>query len=317
MKILKNILMLALTLVPAMALCGSIRIDGSKDDVLDALYEAMLEDEWRLVEDGRRLLVFEKDPTGIAGFFEGVFSGSKYDSKPVYRASFSAAGRGGAVTLHSTIEVVTNPGSAFERRNDRGGGHEDSLLWYVKSIVEGRPVWSRLQFSAYAPIEDDSVGVKTDVDTGRRFCSTSQRWVKAEGESEDKAMVFYACTPAQSGCLGNVHLAFKEYCSQCKHTMKLGRKRFRERGLEWWSGNLAQAGKLYNALYGAGEGDILHVERKTGRKVLSRFEIPVQHVGNEIRDVKNECGHLDLRVADEPEEVEVGSGAGSLPPISD
>ena len=51
-------------------------------------------------------------------FAARLLFGSRYDSVPEYRMNFTLIDQSGTVKVYGRVEIVTNPGSAFERVND-------------------------------------------------------------------------------------------------------------------------------------------------------------------------------------------------------
>ena len=281
------------------ASAASIEIeDVSRDEVMDAAFDIMQRDGWRLVDDGRRLMVFEKEPSGVGGFMADVLFGSRYDSSTMMRASFSASGRGAITTLTLHYALVTNPGSAFERPKQVADEQAQERIGVIKNVAEGRPHWGSLWFSSFKPSNDDSVGVKENDADGMRYCSTSQKWVSSE---EGDVNVFYACAPSgvSGECLGFAMIAYDTPCHECAHKLRIGKKRIRRARFDQWSTTLfSDSGKnhLFNALRGASPNDILTIERTDKlRKVKVVYDVPIGHLSPEISAVKIECNNADLR----------------------
>lgn len=67
---------------------------------------------------------------------------SRYDSNPEYRAIFTFADVGGCTYIGARIQIVTNPGSGFERINDVSRGRDaydlQQELEKVKAAIEGK-----------------------------------------------------------------------------------------------------------------------------------------------------------------------------------
>lgn len=82
--------------------------------VLDALATMMVDREYSIVSIQDYKAVFEKD----GGFLGSVLFGSGYDASTKKRASFDVLETGSSVRIVATFEMVSNPGSAFERRSD-------------------------------------------------------------------------------------------------------------------------------------------------------------------------------------------------------
>jgi hypothetical protein len=63
--------------------------------------------------------------------------GSRYDSEPELRMTFTTIEGPGGVLIYARAEMVTNPGSAFERRNDVTGGARHDLQAILESLRAG------------------------------------------------------------------------------------------------------------------------------------------------------------------------------------
>lgn len=74
-------------------------------------------------------------------FSSQVLFGSRYDSVPEYRVSFTLIERPPAVKVYARVAIVTNPGSAFERPTDmtdqQRGNLQDMLVRLQSSLPAG------------------------------------------------------------------------------------------------------------------------------------------------------------------------------------
>ncbi|CAL8981572.1 hypothetical protein RHODGE_RHODGE_02867 [Rhodoplanes serenus] len=103
----------------------------------------MVTQKYRITKDTPYELSFDKPVENMA---VQVLLGSKYDSQPNARVSYSFAPVDGGTKIFADMAVITNPGSAFERRTDVDGGHDSvavqSLLDRIKEDLE-RPAGAK------------------------------------------------------------------------------------------------------------------------------------------------------------------------------
>ena len=113
--------------------------------------------------------------------------------------------------------------------------------------------------------------------------------------------MFYACASrADTGaCVGYRMIAYDTPCYDCKHKLRIGRKRIRDGRFDCWSQTLfaeSAKGKLFNAVRGADADDVLLIERRDKmRKTTVNYAVPIGHLAGETGAVKIECNGADLR----------------------
>jgi hypothetical protein len=91
------------------------------DKVKAALVNKMLNKGYRITRDTQFELAYDKP---VENVMASVLLGSKYDSQPNARVAYSIAQVGKDVRVVADLAVITNPGSAFERRTDLNRGVE-------------------------------------------------------------------------------------------------------------------------------------------------------------------------------------------------
>ncbi len=109
-----------------------VTIQGAKvEEVKNALTTVAMDWGYTVKSVTDYLAVYEKANTNA---LSNALLGSRYDGQTFYRLSYSLADVGNAVRVVSTIAVVTNPGSAFERLNDFSVGTQDAIN--VQSMLQ-------------------------------------------------------------------------------------------------------------------------------------------------------------------------------------
>jgi hypothetical protein len=113
---------------------------ATPDKVKAVLVNKMINKGYRITKDTQFELAFDKPVDNV---MVSVLLGSKYDSQPSQRVSYSIAQVGEGVRVVSDFAVITNPGSAFERRTDvnKADATTDvqTLLEEVASELKGAP----------------------------------------------------------------------------------------------------------------------------------------------------------------------------------
>ena len=102
-----------------------------------ALVSEMIDRGYGITSEGDHRLVFDR---AADSFLAGVLFGSSYDSTPNTRISYTLVPTSDGVRVVADLAVVTNPGSAFEKRMEMNH-HQDSVgvqraLDALKSRVE-------------------------------------------------------------------------------------------------------------------------------------------------------------------------------------
>lgn len=87
------------------------------------LVNSMLNRGYSISNDTGYTIAFDRP---VQNAFAAALLGSSYDSSPNTRVTFSTAEVSGGTRVVADLAVITNPGSAFERRT-AFNGHEDSL----------------------------------------------------------------------------------------------------------------------------------------------------------------------------------------------
>jgi len=101
------------------------------DKVKSALVSKMIDKGYRITKDSPYELAFDHPMDNILAT---VLLGSKYDSEPNARVSYSIAQSGEDVRVVTDLAAITNPGSAFERRTDLNGSAEAAK---VQAFLDG------------------------------------------------------------------------------------------------------------------------------------------------------------------------------------
>lgn len=76
----------------------------------------------------------------LTGFGAALLYGSKYDSFPEQRVTFLVLQEGSDIRVMAKSEIVTNPGSAFERVSDNTQADRAGLREALDAIGQA---WSR------------------------------------------------------------------------------------------------------------------------------------------------------------------------------
>jgi len=111
-----------------------------KEKIKDSLFNTMINHGYNLKTTNDYNLVFGKIINDIT---TSLLFGSRYDTSPESRISFSIVKVNSGYRLIATLQVITNPGSAFERVTDLSYGstaaHElQKTLWYTKIELENK-----------------------------------------------------------------------------------------------------------------------------------------------------------------------------------
>lgn len=96
----------------------------SADSVKSAIVNGMMSKGYRITRDTPYEIAFDKPVENIA---DQVLLGSKYDSQPSARVSYTLASVGADVRVIADMAIITNPGSAFERRTEMNNGQDRAL----------------------------------------------------------------------------------------------------------------------------------------------------------------------------------------------
>jgi len=97
----------------------------TKKQVTDALVSQMLSQGFTIKSSSDYNIVFTKIIDNVAA---SMLFGSRYDSTPEHRASFMLVETNSGVRVVLTNQIITNPGSAFERTTDANTG-EAGASW--------------------------------------------------------------------------------------------------------------------------------------------------------------------------------------------
>jgi len=97
----------------------------TKKEVTDALVSEMLSRGFTIKSVSDYTVVFTKP---LDSFAASLLFGSRYDTTPEHRPSFMIVESGAGVRIVLTNQIITNPGSAFERVTDASTG-ESGQSW--------------------------------------------------------------------------------------------------------------------------------------------------------------------------------------------
>ncbi|OGR80792.1 MAG: hypothetical protein A3I11_07950 [Elusimicrobia bacterium RIFCSPLOWO2_02_FULL_39_32] len=111
----------------------------TKKEVADALVSEMVSRGFTIKSVSDYTLVFSKPLDNIAA---SLLFGSQYDATPEHRPSFMIFESGAGVRVVLTNQIVTNPGSAYERVTDASGGQAgeswQDFLTLFPNVFRGR-----------------------------------------------------------------------------------------------------------------------------------------------------------------------------------
>lgn len=93
----------------------------TKKQVIDALTNQMLARGYQIKNVTEYNAVYGKRTDSFAA---AILLGSRYDAIPEARISYAIVETGAGVRVVATLEMVTNPGSAFERVTDLSQGKD-------------------------------------------------------------------------------------------------------------------------------------------------------------------------------------------------
>ncbi|WP_413460094.1 hypothetical protein [Herbaspirillum huttiense] len=115
-----------------------VTITGSNtSEVKSVISNAMMNRGFSVKNDSESLITYEKtiDDVLTASLF-----GTRFNTKPASRISFSFASSAGTVRVLGSIAVISNPGSGFEQATDFSQGSKDAeniqaMLEQVKRVI--------------------------------------------------------------------------------------------------------------------------------------------------------------------------------------
>lgn len=84
----------------------------SPDEVRGVLVRSAMTEGWSLLSESPSSMVFQRPMKDMMGM---MLYGSRYDSQPFERLRYTLVKEAAGTRLYCTGEIVTNPGSAFER----------------------------------------------------------------------------------------------------------------------------------------------------------------------------------------------------------
>lgn len=114
----------------------------TKKQVMDRIVSAGLGRGLQIKSSNDYGVVLAKKAEGVAAAF---LYGSRYDSTPELRVHFNLVDMNGGVQVYARGEIVTNPGSGFERVNDltqSSGQDLQSMLMDLQRAVGSAPTSS-------------------------------------------------------------------------------------------------------------------------------------------------------------------------------
>ncbi|MBC6436935.1 MAG: hypothetical protein GDA52_02075 [Rhodobacteraceae bacterium] len=91
--------------------------------VKSALVDRMINRGYNLTRDNQFTVAFDRP---VENIFAAALLGSRYDSTPNARISYTIVENAGATRVVADMAIITNPGSAFERRTPMNTS-QDSL----------------------------------------------------------------------------------------------------------------------------------------------------------------------------------------------
>jgi membrane-associated protease RseP (regulator of RpoE activity) len=110
--------------------------NATKKEIINAIINYMLNLKYQIHSQSDHLIVFSQR---IKSFAAGLIYGSRYDPTPESRISFTLVENNSNIRVIGTAEIITNPGSAFERRNINPNQNElQDLLYSIKWIMDTR-----------------------------------------------------------------------------------------------------------------------------------------------------------------------------------
>lgn len=115
------------------------------EEIREIILERMMAKGWSIDTDSAHHLSFiryTRDDENLSfgdKMMLGLFFGSKYDSFPALRADYSLIRSKSGVRIYLQAHMLTNPGSAFERRNDVTKPFQAKLQ---ASLEEVRQTWT-------------------------------------------------------------------------------------------------------------------------------------------------------------------------------
>jgi hypothetical protein len=103
----------------------------TKKAVVDTLVSAFVPHGLQIKQMNEYNVVFAMRDTSLRG---AIFFGSKYDTMPEARVTFTFVETGNTVRVFCTAAMVTNPGSAFERVTDVTEAEANSLQTMLEKL---------------------------------------------------------------------------------------------------------------------------------------------------------------------------------------
>lgn len=128
--------MILLALVFSLSACETVEIpdrpstftyQASKQRTKEAIVRTFVTAGHQLISDTDFQLIFDRPATGFAA----IWFGSNYDSQPNARVTLTLTGNN-PTQVNTRLEIVTNPGSAFERRTDVSNNKEARNVIYQR-----------------------------------------------------------------------------------------------------------------------------------------------------------------------------------------
>ena len=89
------------------------------------LVSEMLNRGYSITSESGNLVAFDRP---VDNAFAAALLGSQYDRTPNARVTYSIAPLGSSTRVIADLAIITNPGSAFERRTDMNS-NQDSLMF--------------------------------------------------------------------------------------------------------------------------------------------------------------------------------------------
>lgn len=102
-----------------------VTVAATPESIKPQLVSQMLSAGYRINRDTVYELSFDRPVDNLA---VAVLMGSKYDAQPNSRISFSFAPIGGQTRIVADAAIITNPGSAFERRTPTNNGVDSQSI---------------------------------------------------------------------------------------------------------------------------------------------------------------------------------------------
>lgn len=108
----------------------------TRRQVVDAIVDLAHQGKGRVksVSDYSVVIGRKMDGSASGDFIAGVLFGSNYDRTPEARATFNVLEYSGGTKVYASSDLVTNPGSGFERTQDTTAGQGQALMTLLNRL---------------------------------------------------------------------------------------------------------------------------------------------------------------------------------------